>query len=79
MAIVALIFFFPLGIPAVINAARVKPRLLMGDLAAARRASSNVKIFFWIFVALLGIAIFASAFQSPSSTGTTGLARTILP
>jgi threonine/homoserine efflux transporter RhtA len=51
----------------------------MGDLAAARKSSSNVKIFFWISVALLGIGIFANAFQSLGSTGTTGLARTILP
>lgn len=79
MAIVALVIFFPTGIPAVINAARVKSQLLMGDLAAARKSSSSVKIFFWISVALLAIGIFASAFQGPGSTGTTGLARTILP
>jgi Interferon-induced transmembrane protein len=79
MAIVALIIFFPLGIPAVVNAARVAPRQQMGDLAAARRSSANVKIFFWISVAIYGIGVLADAFQGLGSAGAAALGDSILP
>lgn len=52
MAVWSVIFFWPLGIFAVISAARVKPSVASGDLAAAQKASSRVKTMFWISIAL---------------------------
>ena len=53
MAVGTLIICFPLGIFAVIYAARVKPSVASGNLAAAQKASSRVKVLFWISVAIL--------------------------
>ena len=57
MAVGALIFCFPLGIFAVIYAARVKPSVASGNLAAAQKASSRVKVMFWISVVVLALII----------------------
>jgi len=67
MAVWTVIFFWPLGIFAVISAARVKPSVDGGNLGAAQKASSRVKVFFWISLILLitfiilGIILAASA------------------
>jgi hypothetical protein len=52
MAIASLIFFFPLGIPAVILAQRTRASLRTRDLATARKSAKVVKILFWIVVAI---------------------------
>jgi hypothetical protein len=52
MAIVSLIFFFPLGIAAVILAQRTRASLITGDLETARKSANIVKILFWIVVAI---------------------------
>lgn len=56
MAIVSLIFFFPLGIPAVILAQRTRASLTTGDLETARKSAKIVKILFWIVVAIYVLA-----------------------
>lgn len=64
LAIISIICFWPLGIAACVFAAKVKPALQLGDVATALRASSRVKLFFWISVAILAlylIIIIASA------------------
>ncbi len=61
MAIVALICFFPLGIPAVIYASRTRTSLEAGELERARAAASRVKIFFWITIALCVIAALSAS------------------
>jgi hypothetical protein len=57
MAIAAFVFLWPAGIWTIISAKRVANGLRSGDEAAARRYSSQVKIWFWIsagfFVGLL--------------------------
>ena len=57
MAIVALIFFFPVGIPAVIFASRARTSVQTGDMERARKSASLVKILFWVTVALVVIAV----------------------
>jgi hypothetical protein len=61
MAIVALIFFFPVGIPAVIYASRARTSLEAGDLERARKAASLVKIFFWVTIAVYVIVALSRA------------------
>jgi hypothetical protein len=56
MAIVSLIFFFPLGIAAVILAQRTRASLITGDLETARKSAKIVKILFWIVVAIYVLA-----------------------
>jgi eukaryotic-like serine/threonine-protein kinase len=69
MAVGTLIFCFPLGIFAVIYAARVKPSVASGNLAAAQKASSRVRVMFWISVvlALIIVGIVAAAMASRPS------------
>jgi hypothetical protein len=57
MAVWTVIFFWPLGIFAVISAARVKPSVASGDVAAAQKASSRVRVLFWISLILVIISI----------------------
>lgn len=52
MAVWSVIFWWPVGIFAVISAARVKPSVADGNLAAAQKASSRVKVLFWISLIL---------------------------
>jgi hypothetical protein len=75
MAILAIIVFFPTGIPAVVYASRVKPSLAANDLEAARKSSSRVVLFFWISVGIFILYIIgAVAGGSSSSTGAAALA-----
>ena len=69
MAVGTLIICFPLGIFAVIYAARVKPSVASGNLAAAQKASSRLKVMFWISVvlALIIVGIVAGANASGPS------------
>lgn len=55
LAIIALIFFFPLGIPALIYSTRVDQYVRMGDLETARFNSDKARLF-----GILGIVIGAA-------------------
>ena len=70
LSILALLFFFPTGIPAVIYAARVNPAWQSGDASAAAKASARAKTWLWVtlvaFVILM-IIVAASGGQSSSS------------
>jgi hypothetical protein len=43
MSIVAIFLFWPLAIPAIINASKVNPALQMGDFAGAQAAANESK------------------------------------
>jgi len=50
MSIMALTFFWPVGLAALINAAKVDRAVFTGDLAAAERMSAAArKLSFWAF------------------------------
>lgn len=58
MSIVAIFFFWPLSIPAIISAAKVNPLLQQGDYAGAAAAAADSKR--WSKLALIiGIVIWA--------------------
>jgi hypothetical protein len=42
-SIISVVFFWPLAIPAIINASRVNERLAVGDVAGAQAASTESK------------------------------------
>jgi hypothetical protein len=67
MAVWTVIIFWPLGIFAVISAARVKPSVASGNLAAAQKASSRVKVLFWISL-ILAIIAYISVAASVANT-----------
>lgn len=67
MAVWSVFFCWPVGIFAVISAARVKPSVASGDLAAAQKASSRVKVLFWISLILLIIIIVAASAASTNN------------
>lgn len=52
MAVISIFTCWPLGIWACVLAAKVKPALQLGDVATALRASSRVKLLFWISLAV---------------------------
>ena len=57
MSIVAIFLFWPLAIPAIINASRVRPLLARGDLAGARQAAAESRR--WSRLALIiGIILY---------------------
>jgi len=56
MSIVAIFFFWPLAIPAIINASKVNPALQMGDYATAQQAATESRK--WSKLALIiGIVV----------------------
>ncbi|MBM0236477.1 CD225/dispanin family protein [Micromonospora sp. ATA32] len=58
MSIVAIFFFWPLAIPAIINASKVNPLIQQGDYAGAQAAAAESKK--WSKLALIiGIAVWA--------------------
>jgi hypothetical protein len=58
MSIVAIFLFWPLAIPAIINASKVNPLLQQGDLAGAQAAAAESKK--WSKLALIiGLVIWA--------------------
>jgi hypothetical protein len=58
MSIVAIFFFWPLAIPAIINASKVNPALQMGDIAGAQNAANESRK--WSKLALIiGIVLWA--------------------
>jgi hypothetical protein len=70
MAVITAMFFWPLGIPAIINAAKVDRMIFMGDYAGAQHASAQAKKWsmwalgvavggFVLYLAVIG-AMFAS-------------------
>ena len=73
MAVISVLCFWPLGIAACVFAAKVKPSLQGGDVATALKASSRVKTFFWISIAVLVVYVIiiaaASAHSSPGYSG----------
>ena len=75
MAVFALLFFFPTGIPAVVYAARVKPSLAAGDIATAQKSSSRVVVWFWVTMAI--VILYVIGIAAGSSSGSSG-AMTVL-
>jgi hypothetical protein len=70
LAIITILFFWPLGIAGCVYASRVKPALQLGDVAAALVASNRVRLFFWISLGLFILwLIIVIASASSSSTG----------
>jgi hypothetical protein len=73
MAVISVLCFWPLGIAACVFAAKVKPSLQVGDVGTALKASSRVKTFFWISVAIfvlyLIIIVAASAHSNSGYSG----------
>jgi hypothetical protein len=71
MSIVAIFFFWPLAIPAIINASRVNPALQMGDYAGAQNAANEsrrwsklaliIGIVFWVIAIVCWVVLFATA------------------
>jgi hypothetical protein len=58
MSIVAIFFFWPLAIPAIINASKVNPALMVGDYAGAQNAANESRR--WSKLALIiGIVAWA--------------------
>jgi hypothetical protein len=58
MSIVSIFLFWPLAIPAIINASKVNPALQMGDYAGAQNAAAESKK--WSKLALIvGICVWA--------------------
>jgi hypothetical protein len=81
MSIVAIFLFWPLAIPAIINASKVNPALQMGDFAGAQAAAAESKrwsklaliigIVVWVIFCICGIVWVAAI-------GTAGSAATSL-
>lgn len=82
MSIVSIFLFWPLAIPAIINASKVNPLLQQGDYAGAQRAAAESKKWsklaiiiglVWLGVVLLCCVIsFATGGLSLFSTSSTG-------
>jgi uncharacterized integral membrane protein len=68
MAVVSAFLFVLIGIFAIINAARVRPALERGDVAAAEKASGRVKLFFWVTVGLSILVVIIAVSNSSSSS-----------
>ena len=58
--LVTLFCCWPLGIPAIVYAAKVNERLIYGDYNAARQASQKAK--FWIICSIIGAALIVLIF-----------------
>lgn len=71
LAIIMVLFLWPLGIAGRVFAARVKPALQFGDVTTAFTASNRVSLFFWnsAAIAVLYLRILIASPGSPSSTG----------
>jgi hypothetical protein len=54
--LVTLFCFWPTGIPAIVNAARVNSKLVRGDYAGALEASRKAKMWCWISLGV-GVAV----------------------
>jgi hypothetical protein len=78
MAIFALIFFFPTGIPALVYAARVKPSLAASDIATAKKSSSRVVAWFWISLLILVLYIVIAVAINASNNSNSSAALTVL-
>jgi len=59
--VVTIFCCWPLGIPAIVHAARVDGLKARGDLAAAREASANAKMWCWISAAVWLLLVFLLA------------------
>jgi len=80
MAVASLIMFWPIGIAALVFAARVNPSLSNQDFAGAQKSSSHVKTMFWISLgifAVLFIIIIAAGASSNSNSGSAILRNVI--
>ncbi|HKD98984.1 MAG TPA: CD225/dispanin family protein [Micromonosporaceae bacterium] len=71
MSIVAIFFFWPLAIPAIINASKVNPALMVGDYAGAQNAANEsrrwsklaliIGIILWVIGIVCWVVLFATA------------------
>ena len=80
MSIVSIFLFWPLAIPAIINASKVNPLVQSGDIAGAQAAAAESKkwskLALIIGLVLYGLAILcciAQAVLFSASTAATGL------
>ena len=74
MSVVAILFFWPLAIPAIINAAKVNPALQQGDYAGAQNASAQAKkwarlaiiigIVLWVLIIVCNVILAIAANNS---------------
>jgi hypothetical protein len=71
MAVFSVVMCWPFGVAACVFAAKVKPALQLGDVATALRASSRVKLFFWISLAVF-IVYLLIIIGSASGSGSGG-------
>lgn len=68
-SVVCIVLFWPLAIPAILNASRVRSRQAAGDLAGAEAASGRARTFAILatvigavlWLATCGLALFAAA------------------
>ncbi len=60
MAILALILFWPLGLPAILSASKVNPMLAAGDYVGAQRALADSKK--WTKYALIATGVWFGLF-----------------
>ncbi len=74
LAILALVCFWPTGIPAVVYASRVKPALAANDWTVAQKSSSRVVMFFWISLAVL-VLLFLIGVAGSSGSSSSGAAH----
>lgn len=79
MSIVAIFLFWPLAIPAIMNASKVNPMLQQGDYAGAQQAASESKrwsklaliigIIGWVIgIICCGVYVFVLAAATTTST-----------
>ena|ERR1051326_675692 len=77
MSIVAIFFFWPLAIPAIIAASKVNPALQMGDWAGAQQFAADsrkwsklaliIGISLWVLYFICAVFLWGSLFATSSS------------
>ncbi|MGE5689094.1 MAG: TIR domain-containing protein [Pseudomonadota bacterium] len=66
MAVISAFVFIPVGVFAIVSAARVGPALARGDIAEAAKASSLVRTLFWVSIAAFVVLLVIATSTSPS-------------
>jgi uncharacterized membrane protein len=79
MSIVSIFLFWPLAIPAIINASKVNPALQIGDWATAQQAANEsrrwsklaliIGIVLWVIFCICGIVLIAAGAFTSNSVG----------
>jgi hypothetical protein len=82
MSIVAIFLFWPLAIPAIMNASKVNPALQMGDYAGAQQAANEsrrwsklaliIGICVWVVFCICGVIYVAVIGTAASTAGSLG-------